>query len=424
MQGQRSKPGEADCRELVERVLASAQFQKAARLREFLVYVCERALTAPQAEIHESEIAERVFGRGPGSSDDTIVRVHATQLRRRLEQYFSGPGACERLTIEIPKGNYAAVFRPRAVTEAAPAARASLKLKPVWALAAACLVLGAAVVALAVQNAGLREAAAGRRAPNTAAALFWSRLLDAAHTTDIVLADSSLSLFADITREPPTLADYADRSYWSRALRHAESSELGRVERLIAERRYTSLADASVLRSMGLGYGLENGRTNLVGARDFQARNLRTNHVILVGSRRSNPWVQLFEERLNFRSVYEESLGGYFENRHRKAGEPATYRPAPRTSPVPDSYCQIALVPNTGGTGNVLLIGGTEMEATEAGVDFLSREGALAELRRVLKLGPGEPYPYFDLLLRTARLGGAAPQARIEAHRVLEASAK
>ena len=45
---------------------------------------------------------------------DNTVRVHASMLRKRVNQYFENEGSAETLVIEIPRGNYAPVFRERA----------------------------------------------------------------------------------------------------------------------------------------------------------------------------------------------------------------------------------------------------------------------------------------------------------------------
>src|SRR5215831_6343747 len=106
---------DVDRRKLVERVAASRHLAKSARLRDLLIYLSDRVLNESVSEIHEQEIGHRVFGR-PRDYDtgaDNIVRVHASTLRKRLEQYFAGEGAAEPLILEIPKGNYAPVFRKR-----------------------------------------------------------------------------------------------------------------------------------------------------------------------------------------------------------------------------------------------------------------------------------------------------------------------
>ena len=100
---------------LIERVASSRYVNRSARLRDLLVYLTTRVLEEDVVEIHEQEVGNKVFGRPANydTSSDNIVRVHASMLRKRLEQYFAEEGANEPLTIEIPKGNYAPVFRER-----------------------------------------------------------------------------------------------------------------------------------------------------------------------------------------------------------------------------------------------------------------------------------------------------------------------
>src|SRR5579872_7111643 len=114
---------------LVERVAASRYVNRSARLRDMLIYLADRVLDEEAGEIHEQEVGHRVFGR-PANYDttsDNIVRVHASMLRKRLEQYFAAEGVDETLILEIPKGNYAPVFHDRdaavapvAIPDAAP----------------------------------------------------------------------------------------------------------------------------------------------------------------------------------------------------------------------------------------------------------------------------------------------------------------
>ena len=108
-------PSIEDRRALIERVAASEQFSRSTRLRDFLLYVGKQSLKEGCPEIHEQEIGARVFGR-PASYDrsaDNIVRVNATELRKRIESYFESKGANEPLVFEIPRGAYRLVFHRR-----------------------------------------------------------------------------------------------------------------------------------------------------------------------------------------------------------------------------------------------------------------------------------------------------------------------
>jgi hypothetical protein len=49
----------------------------------------------------------------------------------------------------------------------------------------------------------------------------------------------------------------------------------------------------------------------------------------------------------------------------------------------------------------VLLISGTDVVSTEAGARFVTSEDSVRQLRQKLALRPGEPFPHFEVLLKT-----------------------
>jgi len=114
------------CWKVLEGAAASPQLKRAARLREFLLYVGKKSIKEGTTDIHEQEIGQTVFGRRESydTSQDNIVRVSATELRRRVDAYFASEGKEEPLIFEIPRGSYMPVFRFRAAdtppSESAP----------------------------------------------------------------------------------------------------------------------------------------------------------------------------------------------------------------------------------------------------------------------------------------------------------------
>jgi len=118
---QRPDPRDVDdCRNLVQRIVLSSYLNKSSRLTEMLQYLCDRVLHDAATDIHELEVGSKVFGRPPhyDTGADNIVRVHASMLRKRLREYFLAEGSHEPLILDIPRGNYAPVFRSR--SEAIP----------------------------------------------------------------------------------------------------------------------------------------------------------------------------------------------------------------------------------------------------------------------------------------------------------------
>lgn len=107
-------------------ILASPVFHGSRRCQQFLEYVCERALAGEAASLKERTIAVDVFGRPPQTDlgEDTIVRVGAREVRKRLAQYYVTPeGAAAEVRIDLPSGSYAPEFRYVTVIPEEPAAR-------------------------------------------------------------------------------------------------------------------------------------------------------------------------------------------------------------------------------------------------------------------------------------------------------------
>ncbi|MDV7143861.1 hypothetical protein R3X27_14335 [Tropicimonas sp. TH_r6] len=96
-------------RAALETALASPSFVNAGRLRSFLGYVVEEALAGRGDLISGKTIAQDVYGRDPDETD-SIVRVDAGRLRRKLAAYYEAEGAAEPVRIHIDSGGYAPRF--------------------------------------------------------------------------------------------------------------------------------------------------------------------------------------------------------------------------------------------------------------------------------------------------------------------------
>jgi hypothetical protein len=415
---------------LLQRVIWSRQIEKSVRIREFLAFVCQRAIQEPAAEIHEQEIGCQVFGRPPeyDTTADNIVRVTASQARKKLEQYFSSEGAAEPVILEIPKGQYTPVFRermqvPRTGTqvEAVSASEPeSLPLAPPTHRPAV-LILACVVVVLAASTASLTwklQAARSELDANPAIHPLWSQLLPRDGRTDIVVTDSSLSLFQELLDRQLTLPEYLKPDLWAQASGVSSNPQLQAFAQRAAQRRFTSLGSVTIAYRIAQLAGNAANHVAIYSPRDFNVRQMRADNVILLGSTRANPWMEVIADRLTFRYGFDQqSRYSYFENRDPRAGEGKLYR---TDSSV--SYCHIAFLPNLGKNGNILAIAGTEVEGTEGGGEFVTNGSSLAELRNYVHPDPGGPMPHFELLLKSSRVGGAAPGFHIVAFRLLRPS--
>src|SRR6202042_3720068 len=92
----------------LEAVVASGIFGKAPSLAQLLDYVCTKYFQGRTDQVKEYNVAVEALGR-PASFDprkDSIVRVEAFRLRKRLKQYYENEGAGHLLRIVVPSGQY------------------------------------------------------------------------------------------------------------------------------------------------------------------------------------------------------------------------------------------------------------------------------------------------------------------------------
>ena len=98
----------------LDALLASGIFSRAPNLAQLLTYVCAKYFEGTAEQIKEYNIAVEALGR-PADFDqkrDSIVRVEAHRLRKRLREYYEADGAGHAIRIYIPPGQYAPRFLP------------------------------------------------------------------------------------------------------------------------------------------------------------------------------------------------------------------------------------------------------------------------------------------------------------------------
>lgn len=93
-------------------VLSSGILDRAPNLALVLTYICEKYFEGATEQIKEYNVAVEALGR-PAEFDqkrNSIVRVEAHRLRKRLREYYAAEGANHSVWIDIPCGQYAPQF--------------------------------------------------------------------------------------------------------------------------------------------------------------------------------------------------------------------------------------------------------------------------------------------------------------------------
>ena len=107
----------------LHRVVESAAFRGSHRCTGFLEFVVTRALRGDAESLKERTLAIELFGRNASAdlTDDSIVRVGAREVRKRLAQYYVEQGVHDPIRISLPAGSYVPVFHEGNSPNVAPA---------------------------------------------------------------------------------------------------------------------------------------------------------------------------------------------------------------------------------------------------------------------------------------------------------------
>lgn len=403
--------------QLVQRIVASHPFQKSARLRDLLQHITERTLHGRAHELAEQHIGESLFHKPSGYSplEDSSVRVHARQLRLKLHEYFNEEGRNEPLVLDIPKGSYVPTFRRTTNSDAlssephpAPAPTVTVKRQAMlpWLLT---VVLGAVCTAFLFQ---MMSHSSGTGTALVASPPWpFSEIFDKRHQTIIVVADGNYGMERILTSKPGSLEQYLRREL-------ANSPEVAKLgdggspfREYVSESTLTSFADVADVVSLLKIAGTFQGEVSVRYPRDLRIRDLDHDNFVFIGSPGSNPWVSLFQDRLNFRESESEvgKSAKAFVNTNPLPGEKPRYEGLRWTGSVGEDYATITLLPNATHDGNVLILQGLQQEGTEAAGRFLADEVNRKQLLNMLGISAANANDkiWFEALIRSRTVSGA-----------------
>lgn len=412
---------------LVQRIVSSDGFQRAAQLRNIMLFISRRALLQPDQPIREHDIAQDVLGRRADfdPSSDNIVRVQISQLRRRLSQYFESEGRAESWRVTLPRGSYKPVFlahlsdQPRMLEQSDPRhpnfpadapsydpshyVNAERQLRSYKIL---CFVLCGVLLLFSVglwssrlKTPLLRE---DRSTEQIERNPFLSPLLSDKYDISIVLPDMSLTVIQNLLKEDVAVADYI-KGFPDAQLEGVNDREERNALEVLASKRSTSFSEALVAAEFMYSLRQVGARAVLRYARDLHTRDFNDGSSIILGSRRSNPWTLLFSEKDNYQFVEDApEKGFYFKNANPAAGQQPIYVPdvLPKAEMV--SYVDITLRPNLTGTGHVLLINGSDVQATESAAHYILAGHFPAKLQS----RPGNRPQSIEVFLRGKHVNG------------------
>lgn len=391
-------------REHVGKITASAAFKGSRRSQDFLTHIVEQALTGHFDALKERALGVELFGRSPSydTGEDAIVRVTASDVRRRLQQYY-GQNPSE-WRIELPAGSYIPEFHKsetgvetRAEDSFPSSAGFGRRRSKLWYSLAGISVLG--LLAAALWMGGRPYGVSAVQTPP------WSAMLQNNRPIRILLCDPDISTLQQLLDFNISLPDYANKEFIPKSLAN-----------LPRTREYSSFLRGVNVAAVDTGLALavselavQNQRhVRTQTARSIQISDLKTeDNLILMGSPRSNPWFRFFEKPLHFRFEFDNATKQeVIVNSNVRAGEQDRYVPTARGWGTGLAYGTVAFVKNPHETSHVMLLAGTNAEATEAAGKLATNVTLLAQTLRDHGLDQAGA-PSFQILLKVGTMAGS-----------------
>ena len=262
-------------REQLGRILASPLFRHSRHYPALLKYVVEQTLDGHSAHLKERALGVEVFNRESDydTNLDPVVRTSASEVRKRLAQYYHEEAHAGELRIDLPSGSYIPEFRfpetpPAPPAMEPPATVAVPPAPPLPRLWTPFRIGGLAAILLLIG-----VAAADLRPHATPVERFWGPVWE--HADSLMLCVGPL--FEPAAKEPSTPPTYLDIMQQDR-MAFADALTMARLSGLLQENRR---------------------KLDIRRSTDFNLADFRKGPAILIGAY-NNPWTMRLADQLRF----------------------------------------------------------------------------------------------------------------------------
>jgi hypothetical protein len=399
------QPQAEEVRRQLASILASSVFHGSKRCQQFLEYVCEKSLTGEAGALKERTIAVEVFGRQPhiDLGEDTIVRVGAREVRKRLAQYYVTPeGGAAEIRIDLPSGSYAPEFR---YVTAAPDKEAAPRVPEApRRINRKLVVIGAVTLAAATATAVWKGRAPS---PNMEAfQRFWDPVLRSPDPLFIAMAHP-------IVYHPSSRALHLSEQYWppqdvplQRPIQ-VPPKELNGSDIVPVFNQYVGFGDMIAANEVTAMLARKSHTVRVRMASAIEFADLRKTQALLIGAV-TNRWTLEMQQSWRIRFSWTPGTRTVIIDTQANQGAPANHWSVDSKDDgsTPDDYTLVCRIHSSYTGGLILLAAGLKQFGTEAAGRLLADPEQLGTILR--KLPPGWENRNLQLVLH-ARVIGNTP---------------
>jgi hypothetical protein len=437
----------------LKEVIEGAAFKASQRSGQFLKYIVDQAIAGHFESLKERVIGIELFGRSPSydTGEDAIVRVTASDVRKRLLQHYGKDGATSEFRISLPLGAYIPEIARRTGTNGnshrsgteaesdqvaemphpvllqgplhaplhdvveSPKLGVRAKIQQLFFIAALCTVALIASAVLAWNTYSVVKVV-----PRSS--LLWSAFFRSPHSTQIITSDPNMAEIDGYTGVQLSVSDYANHNYITDPSKL--TPEVINLCRNILRGDKAAAIDVPIAVYIGQIALISSREVSVYAARSIQIQDLASeDNFVFLGSPRSNPWSALFGDQLDFRFVFDpKTKTEFIRNEHPRPQEASAFVPTAPGWQTGRTFATVALVKNPDQVGQVLLVAGATGEGTAAAGRFITDATRMnATLKNCGVKNSGE-VQHWQLLLRLNAMAGSPSNVDVIACHLLDGS--
>ncbi len=397
-----------NCREAVDRVLASETFRGSSSLRTLLGYLTDKTLAGDAEELKEFTVGVEALDRSEQYDPqiDPSVRVQISRLRRKLAKYYEQECPGDPVRISLPKRQFKLVFEERAVAindaraqshaPSASQAQTPWRRGVVLAVAAGAVLAAFAIGATLprIQPASLQLSETGVFTP--AMRQFWQPYFDSQLPATLSLG---VALFMRVPGDPVTYMRQTRVNEWPP---EEEVPGLAALQAAIgdgapAHEIYNYCSVGEAIGAAVLGRSLLTGGLDLpiVRSNAISWDEAQSGNIVFVGPPKFNSLIRTGAFERNFRVVE-----GGIENLEPLPGEPEFYGKVEEPTGRPGmAHALISRFPNKR-AGVVTVLASNDGTGTWGAAEYVTQPEFIAGLVEKLAGPDGAMPDAFEVVVR------------------------
>jgi hypothetical protein len=466
-----SKEARAALEKHLEDVIDGPAFKGSNRSGLFLRHVINRAIGGNFDSLKERSIGMELFGRSASyaTGEDAIVRVTANDVRKRLLQHYDKYRTESEFRINLPPGSYipeiiwangsesgslkvnkpgqdpsgassepvdlrkpdpASIGLQKPVPETGESMSAAVPLysgsqsSRRWLIFASLfgalnlVLFGLLFYGMILLRSARNESVSAHNQTKLVSILPWSAFFSSPDPTHLITSDPDLVEIQNITGSPVSVSDYANHVYVP--VSNAMPPKIKQICADLLSGDKAASVDTQVVAEVS-ALAQSNSKTiNITAARHLQFSNLKSDdNFIFLGSPRSDPWVRLFEDQLDFRFVIDKTGLENIYNRRPQPGEQSLYVPNSKRGATGQSFAIIAFVQNPDQNGQALILAGANAAGTQVAGKLVTDLARFSMALNKCGISASNQIKHFELLLRVNMMASSPSVFDVEACHVL-----